>query len=204
MNEPQQTIRDNELVERIVEYWHGDKAAERSYPKERGRWPDDDHVPMLQKLCTGFVCEVGCGTGRCADAFPPERYIGVDINPTAIDVARLEHPDHQFKAIRWDDPYPPADSYLFHTCLMHVPDSELRWVLLRARPRIVIFESMMRAYSNPSIFNFQRDPQFYWMQLNSAGFSIMRYFDMPTNYQVAKGDRPPLRRRFMVGEVPHD
>ena len=193
--------RDEALVGRVVEYWQGQKAADRAYPKERGRFPDADHVDWIRKICRGFVCEVGCGTGRCSDAFAPSEYVGVDINPTAIEVARAEKPGYDFRTIAWDDPYPVAETYLFHTCLMHVPDDELRWALLRARPRIAIFESMMRAYAQPEIFNFQRDAQDYWIALNSAGFTVVEYYDRPTVYQEARGRRPPLRRRFMVGEV---
>ena len=185
----------------IVKYWSGAKAAKRSYPTEKGRFADPDHVGILQRLCKGFVCEVGCGTGRCSDAFEPDGYVGIDINPEAIEIAKTEKPKHAFKVIRWHDEYPDADTYLFHTCLMHVPDDLLDSVLLRAKPRVVIFESMMLEYSNPEEFNFQRTRDAYKSALQRCGFDMVGLEDHSTLYQSDRRRRLELRRRFMVGET---
>jgi SAM-dependent methyltransferase len=184
--------------EQIVKYWNGTRAAEIAYPKHRGRWPDADTVDHLRRLCIGFVCDVGCGTGRCADAFNPGAYVGIDINPTAIERAQHEMPLHSFRRIDWDDPYPTADTYLFYTCLMHVRDEDLPLVIVRAKPRIVIAECMSRAYRNERAFNFNRDADDYRRVLSECGFGVVAFEDHPTNYQV--GRRPPLRRRYMVAE----
>jgi SAM-dependent methyltransferase len=191
------------LVEQIKAYWDGVDAADRSYPPRHGKWPDADHVAILQRLCTGAVCEVGCGTGRCSEAFQPQMYCGVDINRAAILKAQRLYPEHKFLHIGYHDPYPPAETYLFHTCLMHVPDEELDAVLLRARAgrRVVIFESMMSEY-NGGEFNFQRDVSGYEDALMRCGFDLLLFEEHPTKYQTGKkGIRPPLLRRFMMAEV---
>jgi SAM-dependent methyltransferase len=183
---------------RVIKFWSGAAAAERSYPKHRGRWPDNDHIEILARLCLGHVCEVGCGTGRCADAFDPWRYVGVDINLAATVIAKNEKPQHQFLHVAWDDPYPKADTYLFHTAMMHIPDDELDGVVKRCSGRIVIAECMMSAYRRPEITVFNRDPQDYTDLLQRHGFYMQSLEEHPTNYQTGRKDLPPLKRRFMV------
>jgi len=183
-----------------IKRWTGQKAALESYPGHRGRWPDDDHVEILARLCKGFVCEVGCGTGRCSDAFDPEEYIGVDINEAAIGIARAEQPDHHFYTIEWDEKYPLADTYLFHTCLMHVPDEDLDGVLDRCAGRVVIADWMEPKLHNPRGCVFQRDQEAYRQALRRNGFAMLSFEDYETKYQLGRGADVTLRRRFMTGE----
>jgi SAM-dependent methyltransferase len=189
-------MRTKATREDIIQYWTGPKAAERSYPAHRGRWPDHDHIHILRRLCAGKVCDVGCGTGRCADAFEPFFYIGVDINEAAIERARREKPEHVFQLIAWGDKYPAGDTYLFHTSLMHVLDEELGDVLARVWGRIVIFECMQREYRDERHFIFNRTPEEYMTALREVGFEILGLEEYPTAYQVDR--QPPLVRRFLV------
>lgn len=153
--------------QRAINQWSGREGARKSWPKNSPRWPDNDSIALLQTYCHGVLCEIGCGIGRCAEAFPPEQYIGVDINAEAIQLARSEFPHHRFEAIKWDDPYPEADTYLFYTMLLHIPDGELVDILKRTdngngKPkRLVIFESMSRSLRNTRKGNYQRDPSEY-------------------------------------------
>jgi SAM-dependent methyltransferase len=45
---------------------------------------------------TARVLDAGCGYGRMAELFPPERYVGVDFSPDFIDAAKSAHPRHTF------------------------------------------------------------------------------------------------------------
>lgn len=101
----------------------------------------------------GSVFEFGCGDGRLSSAFHPERYSGFDINPTALLAAQKANPTHRY-VIGWA----PADTFLAHTVLLHIPDDEIGAVLERAKAydRIVIGEVMGRHWrrpGNPPAFN---------------------------------------------------
>lgn len=186
--------------DRVIAFWRGKKAARISYPAHRGRWPDRDTQDILRKLCVGMVCEVGCGVGRCSDAFVPDRYIGVDINPEAIEIAAKECPNHMFQSISWDSRYPLADTYLFYTTLQHVPDDEIHGVLVRCKNRIVIQEHMLREYRDEARLRFHRTHDEYRGALAAAGFEETNFEEHPTKYQTGRRDRPPLVRRFLVAE----
>ncbi len=186
--------------EKVIRFWQGDKAAELSYPKHRGRWPDDDTVNILKRLCRGNVCEIGCGTGRCADAFTRKRYVGVDINENAIQIARRENPGYAFHLIDWDALYPFADTYLFYTTLQHIPDEDIPSVLARLQSRIVIQEIMLREFRNETKLRFHRSPDEYIHLLGSAGFKVVKVEEHSTNYQVNRPRKPKFKRRFLVAE----
>ena len=186
--------------EKVIQFWQGDKAAELSYPKHRGRWPDDDTVDILHRLCRGNVCEIGCGIGRCSDAFKRSRYTGIDINEDAIRIAKQENPGYSFIAQSWDESYPIADTYLFYTTLQHIPDEDIPGVLARVKGRIVIQEIMLREFRNEMKLRFHRTPDEYIHLLGAAGFKVKKVEEHPTNYQVNKPGKPKFTRRFMVAE----
>jgi SAM-dependent methyltransferase len=121
--------------------------------------PERDLFPALQSVCRGNVFELGCGYGRLAPAFEPGQYVGMDINPTALEVARRECPEHTFV-----DEWVEADTILAYTVLLHVPDDDIEAMVdaMKAYPRIVIGEIMelrWRRAGNPPAFN--REPDEY-------------------------------------------
>ncbi len=185
----------------VIKRWNGRKAALESFPARFGTFADEDHAGIVARLCEEdtIVCEVGCGIGRMATVFHHERYIGVDINETAIVMARLENPEHDFRFIRWGGVYPDADVYLLHTLLMHVPDEDLQSVLVRARPKLVIFEAMEPAYSKPGRGNWHRSKDDYEYALARAAFDVTRFEEHETRYQP-NVEMPELMRRFIVAE----
>ena len=65
-------------------------------------FPKVSHVYALLKQIVDpakNVLEVGCGYGRLCRAFVPQCYIGVDINPKAIEAARQKNPGYKFDLI---------------------------------------------------------------------------------------------------------
>lgn len=49
-------------------------------------------APHLQ----GKVLDFGCGSGALASLCAPERYLGVDIDESSLDIARRDYPKHTF------------------------------------------------------------------------------------------------------------
>lgn len=179
--------------------WTGEKGARLAFPSRMGRWPDDDAVEILQRLCVGNVCEIGCGTGRCAEAFGPDRYMGIDVNPAAIVEARKQFQRHRFAVVDWTADYPDADTYLFYTVLLHVPDCEIPSVLERTRrpeskpSRLVIFESMCGELRKVSTGAFNRDESAYVQALAAMGRRVVSIETLPSKWH-------PFTRTFMVAE----
>jgi len=134
----------------------------------------DGRLPMV---------EIGCGVGRLAAGFAPDDYIGADINPHALPIARLAHPDHEFRLITEELEYPNGASLLFYTVLLHVSDELLRPTLekaTRASDRIIIAEIMDRRWrreGNPPVFN--RETEDYIGVMQGFGYRLARHERRP-------------------------
>lgn len=127
-----------------LEFWQ-QKGTKFITPADKENPEGFDVKEILDMLIIGKLCEAGCGTGRIAKWF--DNYIGVDINPKALEIARQKYPDKDFRLTNLKDPYPEADTTLFYTVCLHIPDNIIEEQLKRARsPRIIIAEIMDRAY----------------------------------------------------------
>jgi SAM-dependent methyltransferase len=78
------------------------------------------------------ILEIGCGTGRMASRFAPDDYIGVDIDPAALKIARTLYPEHNFRIHDRGLGYPDAPTVLFRGLLEYVPDTDLPDLLAEA------------------------------------------------------------------------
>lgn len=124
------------------------------------------------------VLEVGCGIGETAALFSPCEYIGIDINPLAVEKARQRLPGHDFRQHDVGMALPAADAVLFYDVLLHVPDDEINDLLAEAATdarKIVIAEMMDRKWRHggmPPAFN--RNPEDYLEIMRALGFSESR------------------------------
>jgi SAM-dependent methyltransferase len=140
----------------VAAYWRSNSTLAHITPPG-DRFPEIGLLPILKRVGKGTVFEFGCGDGRLSSAF--DSYIGYDINQHALEVARRNNPKHLYV-----DVILPADTFLAHTVLLHVPDDEIQAVIDIAKryKRIVIGEIMGREWrrgGNPPVFN--RDAQEY-------------------------------------------
>lgn len=158
-------------IEQIQSYWNGQEGILREFPPGKGIL-DKRLLKLLDVCCIKPCCEVGCGSGRLASLFDPRRYIGVDINPQAIENARRQLPIHDLRVIDYESDYPPALSYLFHTVMLHVPDERLDGVIGRCGGNsIAIAETMDRSFRDGK-FTFQRNPEEYEAAFARNGYQI--------------------------------
>ena len=125
-------------------------------------WPEGAEFPRILREMVGAatVVEIGCGPGRLAGLFEREDYLGLDICPQALDLAREAHPSHEFLSMVAYLPAETADVTLFHTVLLHIPDDELPAMIARIRsPRVIVGEILGRRWrrpGNPPVFNRER------------------------------------------------
>jgi 2-polyprenyl-3-methyl-5-hydroxy-6-metoxy-1,4-benzoquinol methylase len=55
-------------------------------------------IAAARPYLTGRVLDVGCADGPLAEVVPPDRYVGVELDPRALGEARAKHPAHRFEA----------------------------------------------------------------------------------------------------------
>lgn len=126
---------------------------------------------FLGDLAVGSVVEIGCGTGRLCRAFPPDRYLGTDINPAALARAAEAHPDYSFELYAGQS----GDTALLYTVLLHIRDEDLPGFVSKIRAdRVILAEVMGRKWrrkGNPPVFN--REPEEYVSALQD--YSCIRY-----------------------------
>jgi SAM-dependent methyltransferase len=81
------------------------------------------------------VLDAGCGTGEYAGLFEPERYLGIDLHPGYVALARRRHPRHHFEVAdlrAWDGRGDRFDLVLVNGVLHHLDDGDARALLANA------------------------------------------------------------------------
>lgn len=145
-----------------------------------------DPRPFLVKLSDGLdTVELGCGVGRLAGCFDKSKYLGVDINPGAIDVARQTYEGYRFELLDFNQPLPDAAYYFAYTVFLHIDDETLPKILAaipKSCTRFCIAEMMGREWrmeeqTNPPVFN--RAEREYVELMAHAGFKIVEAYDFP-------------------------
>lgn len=76
--------------------------------------------------------DYGCGVGRYAPIFDPEKYLGVDITSSLLQHARKTHPDYRFVLL--EDPWLPHNEFepelvFTATVLQHNDDAGVRRII---------------------------------------------------------------------------
>ena len=114
---------------KYIKVWQGEDGIRNVIPRSgrSGEYPERpgfDPLDILPDIIRGRpVCEIGCGYGRLADAFEPDKYIGLDCNREAIKRAKKNLPEYSFHVIN-EYKYPPTMSKFAYTVAMHIPDDE--------------------------------------------------------------------------------
>lgn len=167
--------RKEQNKQQVEAKWIGTGGVKLAHPADCSDLETVTEKKLLD-VCKGKVCEVGCGTGRIAKYFSPSKYLGLDINHAAIAVAEKKYPKHKFDLIMWESLYPTADTYLFFTVLMHIPDGEVFHIIKKLDRRVVVVESLgrwLRDYGRGN--NYQRDPFEYRDLFKQIGMSEIEY-----------------------------
>ncbi|WP_160286235.1 class I SAM-dependent methyltransferase [Pseudomonas knackmussii] len=168
-------------LQELADFWSAE-GINYVIPPVGGEFPEGFDVrEMLRKIIdpSGGVLEVGCGYGRLSAAFPADKYVGVDVNPTAIEQARKRNPEHRYLVIEPGADLPEANSALIYTVALHVSDQALDEFLTpicKAANTIVIAEIMDERWRRdgvPPVFN--RDPEAYVGAMRLQGFELLQY-----------------------------
>lgn len=174
---------------RKEDFWCSEKGTKATVPGGK-TWPDPDAPVIIRSLCRGFICEIGCGTGRLATIFSHAAYTGVDISEKSLQEAANNYPGYLFKQVSVNGPYPAADTYLFYTVMQHLDDVQVFDLFTKLTGRIVIGESMSSKLNNSKL-SFHRDPDFYIQAGNNWGWKFREHRHLASS-------RHPGFRDFLV------
>lgn len=87
------------------------------------------------------LLDVGFGSAPIADAFAPGDYIGADMRPDCVLAARRARPEHAWRLLMEEYPFPACGTVLLLDVLAHLPDASV-WAMLgraaAAAPRLII------------------------------------------------------------------
>ncbi len=181
---PQVTVGEHSEDEHpIAAYWKQDRLANIIPSNNQlGQFPEGWDVrpalwEVLQPHVQQRVIEIGCGYGRLCQAFPADKYLGLDINPDAIQQANETHSEYQFRLIGFEEAYPAADAILAYTVLLHIDDASIGPMLERlcAATDVLMMAEILgrkrwRRSGNPPVFN--RDLEDYISLMRQNGFRL--------------------------------
>lgn len=111
------------------------------------------------------ILDFGCGYGRLSKSFDKEKYLGIDLNPNAIKIAKENNPDYNYQEFCVDSiSFPEADLCMAYTVFLHLDDVTLKDTLKKLTKTIkknfIISEILGREWRRdgfPLVFNREKD-----------------------------------------------
>ena len=169
-------------------YWASDNLKNIA-PQHHGQYPEGwDPAEVIKMMIKDEnlekVLDFGCGYGRLCQAFDCDSYLGVDLNPQAIEVARKTYPGYRFMEINIDSSFEKVDVVFAYTVFLHLDDDTLSNILLRLREScqklLIVAEILGREWRRqglPPVFN--RDLDDYQDLISSRGFKFIGEYRRP-------------------------
>lgn len=167
----------------ILRFWQQAQLYHMN-PGETDEFPEgwDVRGQLRELVGDRQVADIGCGYGRLCTAFAADRYLGFDVNPSAVETARHRHPEYHFTLMRDPLDYTVGDTALLYTVLLHIHDDDIEATVANLCDRasfIVIAEIMLRSWRGqdrsrpenaPPVFN--RDASEYIAMFARRGFEV--------------------------------
>lgn len=172
-------------VESLLPFWLN-AGLEYIIPNTGSEFPEGfDVFQVLRSMISPekYVTEIGCGYGRLCQAFPADRYYGVDINPTAIAHGKSRFPKYSLNQIKPWEKLPLSDVTLAYCTAFHVPGNEIQRflnLLCTSSNEVLIAELMDRRWRRegaPPIFN--REPEEYISGMMAENFILTNILKIP-------------------------
>ena len=168
---------------KIVEFWRQAQLFNIN-PGVSDDFPEgwDVREELHEIFGDRHVSDIGCGYGRLCTAFRSDRYVGYDLNPSAIETARNRYPEYGFRLMRDPLDYGTNDAALLYAVLLHIHDEDIQAVVKRLCESVkfmVVAEIMLRSARGsgaprpmqaPPVFN--RDVTEYIAMFAKHGFDV--------------------------------
>jgi hypothetical protein len=125
------------------------------------------------------VIDFGCGHGRMSQSFDPKEYLGIDVDPNSIEMARKKFSQYRFDHVK-EEPY-FADLYLAYNVFLHMSDQTLDLALKNIRCKWLILVEMLgrnwRTNQMPPTYN--RELSEYLSLLRSHDLILYKHVKQP-------------------------
>jgi SAM-dependent methyltransferase len=166
------------------EFWKSEGLS-HIIPNTGQQFPEgfNVHEYLHEYVGDKTVVEIGCGYGRLCESFSPAQYTGYDINPSAIEQAKQEHPQYTFILIDNDTEIVDSDFVMFYTVALHISDEFILEFLEKSSKNsenVLIAEILGRKWrrkGNPPVFN--RELSEYTKCMEKLGFTESRINEVP-------------------------
>lgn len=184
-------------IESLKKYWVNDNLNNIK-PNLGSEFPEgfDPRLILNQiyKWCNkGKITELGCGYGRLADAFPNDCYLGLDLNPKAIEKAIVSFNKYQFKTIDTEYDIPKGDILVAYTVFLHIPNEILSTWLKAIKAKydyIIICEilgSNWRLYAGETpVFNREKEEYIKMLEPFNLEMEILMPYKRYVNSDFTK------------------
>jgi len=157
----------------IIDFWKNDDFKNitprgKEFPEG---WDVRELLTTLVK--DEDIIEVGCGYGRLVEAFIPEQYLGVDINPNGVIEAGKRNPAYTFEDFNVTDELPKSTWLMFYTVLLHVNDDDILSYLKSVTNntnKVLVAEILGRDWRGGFAYAFNREESEYTNFFEECGF----------------------------------
>lgn len=147
-------------------------AGERAKWRSNVNWWRASYYYLTSRVPTGRILDLGCGNGQHALLFaqdPAHRYVGIDISPAMMNLARHAAPESDFARMNmYQLGFPSAtfDGFWAAASLLHIPKSKIASVCAELRrvmkPQSIGFIAMRYGNSEEMVIgNLSGDNRFY-------------------------------------------
>lgn len=164
-------------------FWQRE-GLEHIIPQGFGEYPEGFDVCQQVKELTGEVpharvIDFGCGYGRLCKSFDPEKYLGLDINPAAVEEAKKTFEGYQFALPK--EGTLGADLVFAYTVFLHMPDTQVDELLRNMRCKwLIVGEVLGREWRRdglPPVYN--RDLEDYVRLMRGHDLILHRHVKKP-------------------------
>jgi len=125
------------------------------------------------------VIDFGCGHGRLCESFDPKNYLGLDIDPNSIEMARKKFSEYRFDHVKQEPS--SADLYLAYNVFLHMNDQTVDLALKNMRCKWLILVEMLgrnwRSTQIPQTYN--RELSEYIALLRSHDLILQKHIKQP-------------------------
>jgi SAM-dependent methyltransferase len=145
----------------IYNFW-ANYSLSNIKPNRLGEFPEgidmrNFYKELFSKKKYGKVIDIGCGYGRLSKAFDPNNYIGLDYSAAAIEKAKTQNSEYNYRVFKQRDKIPPGDTALLHTVCLHISDDTIENFLSSLPTKMIIITEVLgknwRRSGNPPVFN---------------------------------------------------
>lgn len=164
------------------QYWTEDNL-QNIIPLNQGEFPEGFNPgtiinEILNDKNINTIVDFGCGYGRLSRSFSPDKYIGIDLNPNAIKMAKENNPEYNYLEIDVNSEYPKCDAIFAHTVFLHNDNTTLKSILKRLENTgakyIIISDVISKDWHNGFIPpTFYRDLNDYNSLMENIGFKFI-------------------------------